>query len=82
MRKLASVVAGRRTKWFVIAAWVVALVALAPLGAKLADVTSDETASFLPAEAESTEVQELLKERFPGGETTQRASSSTAAPAA
>jgi putative drug exporter of the RND superfamily len=71
MRKLASIVAGRRTKWFVIGAWLLAVVALAPLGAKLGDVTSDETASFLPEGAESTEVQELLKERFPGGETTQ-----------
>jgi RND superfamily putative drug exporter len=66
---LASFVSGRRTKWVVIALWVVAVAALAPLGAKLADVTSDETASFLPAEAESTKVQELLKDRFPGGET-------------
>jgi RND superfamily putative drug exporter len=71
MRKLASIVAGRRTKWFVIVAWLLAVVALSPLGNKLGDVTSDETASFLPAGAESTEVQELLKERFPGGETTQ-----------
>jgi RND superfamily putative drug exporter len=67
---LASFVTGRRTKWVVIALWIVAVFALSPLGAKVADVTSDETASFLPAEAESTEVQELLKERFPGGETT------------
>jgi putative drug exporter of the RND superfamily len=67
---LASFVSGRRTKWAVIALWIVAVAALSPLGSKLADVTSDETASFLPDEAESTEVQELLKERFPGGETT------------
>jgi RND superfamily putative drug exporter len=67
---LAAFVTGRRSKWVVIALWVVAVVALAPLGAKLADATSDETASFLPSEAESTRVQELLKERFPGGETT------------
>jgi RND superfamily putative drug exporter len=67
---LASFVSGRRTKWAVIVLWIVAVAALSPLGAKLADVTSDETASFLPDEAESTEVQELLKERFPGGETT------------
>ena len=47
----------------------VGVVALSPLGAKLGDVTNDETASFLPADAESTEVQDLLKNRFPGGET-------------
>jgi putative drug exporter of the RND superfamily len=43
---------------------------MSSFGSKLADVTSDETASFLPEDAESTQVQELLKERFPGGETT------------
>ena len=69
MSALASFVSGRRTKWLVIVFWIVALAALAPLAAKVADVTRDETASFLPEEAESTRVQELLKERFPGGET-------------
>lgn len=69
MSALASFVSGRRTKWVVIALWVVGVIALSPLGAKLADVTSDETASFLPAEAESTQVQALLKDRFAGGET-------------
>jgi putative drug exporter of the RND superfamily len=70
MSALASFVSGRRTKWVVIALWIVAVLALSPLGAKLGDVTSDETASFLPDDAESTRVQELLKDRFPGGETT------------
>jgi RND superfamily putative drug exporter len=70
MSALASFVTGRRTKWVVIALWLVGVFALSPLAAKLADVTNDETASFLPADAESTRVQELLKERFPGGETT------------
>src|ERR687895_1972685 len=70
MSALASFVTGRRTKWVVILMWIVAVFAFSPLAAKVADVTQDETASFLPAEAESTEVQELLKERFPGGETT------------
>ena len=70
MSALASFVTGRRTKWVVIALWIVAVVALSPLGGKLADATRDETASFLPSGAESTRVQELLKDRFPGGETT------------
>jgi putative drug exporter of the RND superfamily len=67
---LASFVSGRRTKWVVLAIWLVAAFAMGSVGSKLADVTTDETASFLPDDAESTEVQELLKERFPGGETT------------
>ena len=70
MSALASFVTGRRTKWVVIAVWIVAVFALSPLGGKLADATRDETASFLPSGAESTRVQELLKDRFPGGETT------------
>jgi RND superfamily putative drug exporter len=70
MSALASFVSGRRTKWVVIVLWIVGVLALSPLGAKLGDVTRDETASFLPEDAESTQVQELLKDRFPGGETT------------
>jgi RND superfamily putative drug exporter len=69
MSALAAFVCGRRTKWVVIALWIVAVAALSPLASKVADVTSDETASFLPADADSTRVQELLKDRFPGGET-------------
>ena len=70
MSALASFVSGRRTKWVVLAIWIVAAFAMGSVGSKLADVTTNETASFLPEDAESTEVQELLKERFPGGETT------------
>ncbi len=70
MSALASFVSGRRTKWVVLAIWLVAAFAMGSVGSKLADVTTDEIASFLPEDAESTEVQELLKQRFPGGETT------------
>jgi putative drug exporter of the RND superfamily len=42
-----------------------------PIGAKLSDETSDDTTSYLPESAESTEVVRLLDEEFPGGETTQ-----------
>jgi putative drug exporter of the RND superfamily len=66
---LASFVSGRRTKWLVVVAWVVLLAALAPLGSKLADETNDETESFLPDSAESTEVVRLLDEEFEGGQT-------------
>ena len=71
MRALASFVAGRRTKWVVLALWIVAFAALMPLGAKLADETQDDTASFLPESAESTEVVEHPRRRVPRGETTQ-----------
>jgi RND superfamily putative drug exporter len=71
MTKLASIVSGRRTKWAVIAAWVVLVAALAGPGGKLADETNNETESFLPATAESTEVLNLLNDRFAGGQTTE-----------
>ena len=71
MNSLARFVAGKRGKFVVLAVWIVAFVALTPLGAKLADETQDDTASFLPESAESTEVVELLDSEFESGETTQ-----------
>jgi RND superfamily putative drug exporter len=58
----------RRKAWVIIG-WIVAAVALGAVGSGLADKAEDDFVSFLPEEAESTAVQELLKERFPGGET-------------
>jgi putative drug exporter of the RND superfamily len=69
LRRLASIVAGRRTKWVILAAWIVAAIAMSPLGSKLADVTTDDTESFLPSNAESTEVVRTLDNEFPAKET-------------
>ena len=71
MRALASIVTGRRSKWAVVVFWVIAVAIMSPLGSKLADETQDDTASFLPESAESTEVVHLLDENFAAGETTQ-----------
>jgi RND superfamily putative drug exporter len=71
LQRLTAFVTGRRTKWVVLGLWILAFIALQPLGAKLSDETEDDTASFLPESAESTRVVELLDEEFPGGETTQ-----------
>jgi RND superfamily putative drug exporter len=71
VRRLASLVTGRRAKWVVLAVWIVAVFAAFPLGSKLTDKTSDDTQSFLPASAESTEVVRKLDEDFAGGETDQ-----------
>src|SRR5215210_4252687 len=71
MSAFASFVTGHRTKWVVLALWVVAVVIMMPLGSKLADETEDDTASFLPESAESTEVVEILDNEFDEGETTQ-----------
>ena len=69
MSALARFVTGRKTTWIVIGAWFLAVLVFGPLAGKLADATQDDFASFLPESAESTEVQNLLSERFPGGAT-------------
>jgi RND superfamily putative drug exporter len=71
MRGLANFVTGRWTKFVVLAIWIVAVMAMSPLGAKLADETRDDTASFLPESAESTDVVEQLEDDFDAGETSQ-----------
>src|SRR5215210_7433166 len=73
MRALASFVAGRRTKFAVLAIWIVAVFAMFPLGSKLTDETEDDTASFLPESSESAKVVNILDDEFTeeGGETTQ-----------
>ena len=71
MSALASFVSGSRGKWVVVILWIVAFAAMMPLGSKLSDETQDDTTSFLPASAESTEVVRILDEDFPSGETTQ-----------
>jgi RND superfamily putative drug exporter len=65
--RITSFIAGRRTKWIVLAAWIVALVALGPLAGKLGDVEKNDAEAWLPASAESTEATELLS-RFAGSD--------------
>jgi putative drug exporter of the RND superfamily len=69
MATLARIVTGRRSKWLVLVAWILAAFALAPLGQKLSDVTDNRTESFLPPDAESTVALRVQEERFAGGET-------------
>ena len=71
MRGLASIVAGRRTKWVILAVWLIAVFAVfsAKLPSKLSDKTTDSTESFLPSSAESTQVVRDLEHQFPQGQT-------------
>jgi RND superfamily putative drug exporter len=69
MGALASLATGRRSKWLVVAIWIVLLVPLAGLGRKLSGVTDNRTETFLPANAESTAALRLQEARFAGGET-------------
>jgi putative drug exporter of the RND superfamily len=69
LRRVASIVTGRRSKWIVLVVWVLILAGTAGYQSKLSDVTTDDTVSFLPASAESTEVVKKLDADFPEGET-------------
>jgi len=69
MRRLASLVTGRRSKFVVPVVWVLLLFIFAPLGSKLTDAVDDRFESFLPDDAQSTEVAELQRERFESGQT-------------
>lgn len=69
MKALANFVTGRRGKWLVLVAWLIAVFALMPLGSKLSDATQDETAAFLPQSSESKEVVDILNRDFDAGET-------------
>jgi RND superfamily putative drug exporter len=66
MRHVVGVILGPRGRWVVLAAWLVLVAVLAPLGLRLPDVTNDEL--VLPGGTQTAQVRELLRERFPGGE--------------
>jgi len=58
---LASVVSGRRSRWVVLAAWIVLVGALGPLAGKFESAQENDQASFLPGDAESVRVLEADK---------------------
>ena len=60
-RQIAGKLTGHRTKWLVLAAWIVIMVVAAPFAGKLTDVQNNETSSWLPGSAESTRALEELK---------------------
>ncbi|MCL4290822.1 MAG: MMPL family transporter [Thermoleophilia bacterium] len=68
--RLITLPAGRRAKWIVLVAWLAAAAALGPLQARLQDSTTNSPREFLPADAESTRVLELLENEFPSGRQT------------
>ncbi|MHA6761524.1 MMPL family transporter [Streptacidiphilus sp. PAMC 29251] len=58
-RRLAALPCGRRSKWVVLAAWIILLLVLAPLAGKLTNAENNEASSWLPGSAESTKVLNL-----------------------
>jgi putative drug exporter of the RND superfamily len=64
-RGIAHFVCGRRSKWVVLALWVIVLVVVSPLAQKLTDAEKNDAASWLPGGAESTQVLNLQKDFVP-----------------
>ncbi|HET9143956.1 MMPL family transporter [Actinophytocola sp.] len=60
---LAKLPSGKIGKWVTLALWVLILGVLAPLGGKLNSVQDNQMSSWLPGDAESTQVLEIT-ERF------------------
>src|SRR5512134_2509920 len=58
MSLLARIVAGRRSKFAVLGAWIAVAVALGPLAARFEAAQRNEPSSFLPGDAESVLVLE------------------------
>ncbi len=72
MNRVASLlrlIAGRRSKFVVLAVWVVLAIALGPLAGRFESVQQNEPSSFLPGGAESVRVLEASA-GFPSGEAT------------
>ncbi|MCL2730596.1 MAG: MMPL family transporter [Actinomycetia bacterium] len=64
-RGIAHLVCGRRSKWVVLALWIIVLVVVSPLAQKLTDAQKNDAASWLPGNAESTQVLNLQKDFVP-----------------
>ncbi|MDX6346011.1 MAG: putative drug exporter of the superfamily [Streptomyces sp.] len=62
---MALLVCGRRSKWVVLALWIVLLVVVSPLAQKLNDAEQNDASSWLPGSAESTQVLNLQKSFLP-----------------
>ncbi|MFD9793070.1 MMPL family transporter [Streptomyces sp. NPDC059070] len=60
-RGAAWLVCGRRTKWVVLALWLIVVVVAFPLAQKLTDAQDNDASSWLPGSAESTQVVESAK---------------------
>ncbi len=61
--KVAGVFTGRITKWVTVVFWVAVIAITGPLAGKLTGIEDNETSSWLPASAESTQALKL-QERF------------------
>jgi len=60
--KIAQFPCGRRTKWLVVAFWILVLVVAGPLAGKLTGAQKNDAVEWLPQSAESTKVFKLSEQ--------------------
>ncbi|WP_019930276.1 MMPL family transporter [Nocardia sp. BMG111209] len=65
--RLARIPSGRRTKWIVLAAWLIAILALGGFAGKLNGAEKNDNIQWLPGAAESTQAYQL-GQRFGGAD--------------
>src|SRR4029453_16660480 len=65
VRRIASLPAGRWTKWVVLGVWGVVFAVAGPLAGKLNSAQQNDSSAWLPHNAESTQVVELAKRFAP-----------------
>jgi putative drug exporter of the RND superfamily len=63
--RIARLPAGRRTKWVVLAFWIVVFAVAGPLAGKLNSAQQNDSSAWLPNNAESTQVVDLAKRFTP-----------------
>ncbi len=66
-RRALAVPAGRRAKWVLVVLWLVVTALTGPFAGKLPGVEKNDAVAYLPASAQSTQVNNAL-EHFPGGQ--------------
>ncbi len=59
LRRLGNIPAGRRAKWLVLVFWLIVVAVAGPLSGKLTGAEQNNTSSWLPPKAESTQVLNL-----------------------
>jgi putative drug exporter of the RND superfamily len=64
-RRMAGIPSGRWTKWVVVAFWIAVFAVAGPLAGKLNSAQKNDASSWLPKNAESTQVVDLAKKFTP-----------------